>query len=459
MKILKTILFWSTITILGFSFFSFSYVGFHTFMMADDYCWFAVLKRHDFLTSLINAYTKVAAFGGNRFSAMLIAGLSSHIGSKVIPIFPLLTFTGLLSAFTFSIKQILDYFRIAPRKVYVFTAALFFLFIFLYTSPAPFQNRYWFAGILTYTFPIILFSLLIGLIFLYINNGRRDWKLSLLVFLVSMLAMGFSETCAAAFFVFLIFMLFLLAFDRLRRRIGLFLVSCLGCITGLALLFFSPAAHLRLSSQPKSIFNPLEILLTSLDFSIDFLKLSIMGLFIPLIVSAIAFIAVGFLHFRSQKVKLSKKHLFIISIISIFWTFLVITASMSPTVFSFGSYLNVRSQIVPMFFLILEISALAFIFGAYLSQKNFPIIVFGYFPIILALTYVFRGSIISLDYAASLSQNQEIWKTRDLQIRESVSMGIDDVIVRRIDRIEQVMDFNPSCFMEYYQLDNLDYLN
>lgn len=459
MKIFKTALFFSTIAILGFSFFSFSYIGFHTFMMADDYCWFAVLKRYDLFTSLINAYTKVAAFGGNRFSAMLIAGLSSHIGSKVIPIFPLLTFTGLLFALTFSMRQILDYFRITPRKVYVFAAAIFFLFIFLYTSPAPFQNRYWFAGILTYTFPFILFFLLIGLIFLYINNGKSDWKLSLLIFLVSILTMGFSETCAAAYFVFMIFMFCLLAFDHQRRRVGLFLISCLGCITGLALLFFSPAAHLRLSSQPKSIFHPVEILITSLDFSLDFLGLSIKGIFIPLIISAIAFIAIGFLHFRSQKLKLPKNYFLIIPIVSFFCTFFVITASMSPTVFSFGSYLNVRSQIVPMFFLILGISTIAYISGSYLSQINFPSITIGYIPIILALIYVFRGSLISLDYAASLSQNQEIWETRDLQIRESVSMGIDDVIVRRIDRIENVMDFNPSCFMEYYQLDNLDYLN
>lgn len=459
MKKFKTILFFLILAILGFAFFSFSFVGFNTFMMADDYCWFAVLKRHDFFTSLFNAYTKIAAFGGNRFSAMLIAGLSSRIGSKVIPIFPFFTFLGLLFGFTFSIKQILDNLKITPRRVDIYAAALFILFIFLYTSPAPFQNRYWFAGILTYTFPFILFSFLIGLIFLYINKGIHNWKLSILIFLISILTMGFSETCAAAFLVFLTVMFILLAFDPQRRRIGLFLISFLGCLIGLALLFFSPAAHLRLSSQPKSIFNPGLIILTSLDFSFDFIKLSLMGIINPLIVSAIAFIALGFLHFRSQKVKLSMKHMLIISIITIIWTFLIITAAMSPTVFSFGSYLNLRSQIVPLFFLILGISTISYVSGGYLSQFNTPYFLIGFIPIVIVATYVFRGSLIVLNDATSLSQNQEIWETRDSQVREEVSQGIDDVIIRRIDHIEDVMDFNPTCFMEYYRLDNLDYLN
>ncbi len=463
MKILKSISLVFAFLVLSFSFFCYSFVGFHTFMMADDYCYFSILQRYDFFSSQISAYTSTAIFAGNRFAATLLSGLVSYIGSKAIPYFPMLTFIGLILTFAFSYKQIVSYFRISTENIIPSFSALFFLFIFLYTAPTPFQNRYWFSGIVAYTFPFIFLMLSIGLIFLSLKKNGEDWKLSMLIFFISLFAMGFSETCAAAFFVFIIFIFLFLTLYCNERNLKPFFISSVGCMIGLALLILSPSAQLRLSSTSSNHINPLfkfiAILLTSLDFSFDFIRLNIIGLYVPLIICGLTFFAVGYFHFQNQKIMISKNNLLVTIAGSILCTFLVIAASMAPTVFKFNSYLNPRSQNVPMFFLILGLSTIAYVSGGYLSQKKLNFVSIGYILLLVVSIYVIRCSIINIGFTEILSPAQNQWALRDLQIRAAVSIGVDNLSIHRIDRIEKVTDFNPICFLEYYHLEYVDYLN
>ena len=457
----KKIVFTFTLLLFVLSLVCFGFVSKHTLMMADDYCYFSFLSRQNFFTAQLQSYTSATIYAGNRFSASLVSGLAGKIGSPVIPLFPIFTYLCLLASFFFLFNQWSRSCGQNPNVTQSVLSSAVFLFFLLYLSPARFQNRYWFSGIIAYTLPLAVFCTLLAVLFVSAQKHERNIAHSAGVFVLSLLSAGFSETSAAAFLTCLsLILLYLLTCCRKQISPNL-LLAYAGMVIGIALMIFSPSAHLRVDNlQPTGIeqtTQPLRLIARSLLFSFDYVRYTISGYILPFGIFALTFAALGYIQPQRQIQSLSNSKLILLGLFSILSTFAVIAASMAPTVYAFSAYPNPRSQLICLFFLLAGIAMLMNLSGTYLTKRTTRIRSIALLLVFLSGFYALRGGSLELPYRHELQQRQQIWVERDTQIRNQINAGQTTVSVRGIDSIETISDFNPPCFEQYYQINKMQF--
>ncbi|NPV86597.1 MAG: hypothetical protein HPY45_11395 [Anaerolineae bacterium] len=459
----KKIVFAFTLLLFTLSLVCFGFVSLHTLMMADDYCYFGFLSRQNFFAAQLQSYTSATIYAGNRFAASLVSGLAGKIGNPVIPLFPIFTYLCLLTSFFFLFNQWSRSRGQNPNATHSALSSAVFFFFLLYLSPAHFQNRYWFSGIIAYTLPLAVFCTLLALLLAPAQKHRRSIARSAGIFTLSLLSAGFSETSAAAFLACLsLILLYMLI--RCRKQISLdLLLAYVGMIIGTALMILSPSAYIRVDNlQPTGIeqtTQPLKLITRSLIFSFDFIYYTISGYILPLSIFTLTSAALGYVQSQGQTQPLSTSKLIFWGLSTIFSTFIIIAASMAPTIYAFSAYPNPRSQLICLFFLLAGIAVLMNLCGTYLTNHTRRIQPVALLLVLISGVYALRGGILELPYRYELQQRQQIWMERDAQIRNQINAGQTTVSARGIDRIETISDFNPPCFEQYYQINKIQLLD
>ncbi len=452
----KKIIFSGLLVVFLLSLSGYSYVGFSSLMMADDYCFLSVLGEDGFLKSQIDTYTNIVVIAGNRYAATVTISILGYFGEKLITIFPLIMISSLFFSFTFVIYQIYQYFL--DRKEILLSAvmAAFLTNILLYIAPSHFQNIYWYSGVITYTTPLVVFVFLIGVFFYSLRVARKPAWIFVLMVVLAFLSAGYSETAAVAFFacVSLLFA-FLILFEKREKFHSWKFTPIIGITIGLVLLIISPAGRTRASSTNSvditQFENGLWILTTSFRFGFDIIKYKLSGFILPMIVSMIGFASFGYLARGKQEIapRFAWKQI-LTNIYIILTTYFIVAASVSPSVFAFSTFPNLRSRMVGTFFLLVGVGLIAFYSGYHFPPRSKIIRAGSLAALICISVYVLRASWIEQSYKTELQNRRDQWIIRNELVEQSVLANEKQVTVFGIDSIETVEDFNPVCFRKYY---------
>ena len=433
------------------------YVGFSSLMMADDYCYFSLIKDQTFINAQVEAYTNAIVIAGNRFSATFFSVLASLLGPKFIQYSPMITILSLFFSLFYLFFHALCLFMKYKDRILSAVISAIFVGIILYIAPSRFQNTYWFSGVIAYTTPIITYSLLLGYYFYILRIKKPKLWQFIFLFVLSILSAGFSETSSVSF---LVHFSFLLLFGFYNKNFNLnefkFYLPIMGLFIGMVLLIISPSASLRNSGSnsivASNITNPIELFITSIVFGFDFILSQIKSYTLPITIIIIGMFSIGgFISY--QHLQKTIKNFFIYSIFIFVSTYLTISASMAPQLFAFGAYPNVRSQLIPSFFLLLGISVFCLGFGAFFISKYQKIKSLLIIPILLVTIYLLRASYSELPYKNELQVRKKAWEERNAYILQQAEQGRDEIIIKGVDSIETIMDFNPVCFRDYYHID------
>jgi hypothetical protein len=436
--------------------------GFSTLMMADDYCYFSLTKNSNFFSALIDSYTSAIVIAGNRFSATFFSILVPYVGINFIKFMPFLTVVSLIISISLLVQIILRFFALEPSLTVNLIISLLFAGILFYIVPSQFQNVYWFSGVIAYTTPLFFYTLTLVFYFSMLQKDRYPIWMMIFLILFSFITSGFSETSAVTFLVhILLIILFLISTKSVKVNNPKIYLPIIGLTVGIVLLVISPSAIMRNSGGSGigfGINEPIKLLSTSFSFGFDFIIDQFRSYTLPLIILVIGMICVGGLIEIPKNTTAIKKIAFSI-VFTILSTYIVISASMSPQIFAFGAYPNHRSQIIPLFFLLLGFSFIGIIIGILLYKKINVSKVFLVLPLILISLYMVRAGYSSYSFKNELSGRSLLWDERNSFIMSQVEKGIVDVSIMGVDRIESIMDFNPVCLREFYQIRNIEILN
>lgn len=437
--------------------------GFSSLMMADDYCYFSLLKNYTFFTALSQTYISATVIAGNRFSATFFSMLASLFGTNIIKVGPLISISTFMLALIFMVTKKMELFQVKRNHTLIIVISLTFLGILFYITPSRFQNIYWYSGVIAYTTPLIFYSLLIGLYYSFVKHENKPKFFIPILFVLSMITTGFSETSAIAFLVhFSLIMVLFIFTKKIKAQEPENYIPLIGLIVGVILLIVSPSAISRNSGNENlngfGFIELIKLLTTSFTFGFDFIIDMIKSFSLPIIVLLVGMISLGGLiefPYRHD----SLRSLIIFQIYTFLSTFIIISASMSPQIFAFGAYPNERSQIIPLYFLLLGVSIIGISLGIIIINKlkiNRKSLVF---LLLVISIYLLRAGFTEYSHVDDLSKRSKVWKERNSYIVSQVEKGMVDITIPGIDSIETIMDFNPMCLRDYYQINNIEIIN
>ena len=225
-------------------------LGLYSRYMADDFCVAAVAQAKGLLEAERFWYLSWSG----RYAYVFLIDLASLIGPGITPWLPALLIGLWVMALGWSLRQLAPRYRPAPLAA----GALAIVIVAgtLCAIPNIAQSLDWRNSSLTYTAPLIVGSLLAGVVLRQSANPDRrlrDWPLPLLLILgLAFLAGGFSEVYSALQLVFLGLGLVAAGIVGAKRgqwRVGLpWLDGVLGSGAALAVIALAPGTHARQST-------------------------------------------------------------------------------------------------------------------------------------------------------------------------------------------------------------------
>ena len=147
----------------------FAYLGTFSRYSADDYCFTRTLDQSSNILSATKAwYVKTS----NRYTTMLLVGVSEWFGRAAIRYLPALAIIFWLVTLAWVLFRLAEKLRISYPLVSAFTLACLIVFYSILQAPSLYQSLFWRSGMVTYFTPLIAFSYLSG--FLMIEGWRRE---------------------------------------------------------------------------------------------------------------------------------------------------------------------------------------------------------------------------------------------------------------------------------------------
>ena len=228
-------------------------------LSGDDYCFNAVLSQKGFWRMQTYSYFNVSMVSGNRFSQTLfsgLAGLSPTWGNGLLVVSCLVVWvTGLAYLIRWGTKQL----RIKLTLFKAFLLAEGFVCLVLWSTQKLDQSVLWRSAMTAYFMPMVAFTwVLLFIIWAAESKSGKWWKL-IGIFLAAVIGAGFSETGAAVQGGFLGLAMIGVIIQLIRKDSGakkfLFpvLVSILGVLAAVGLLYFSPVTEMRRTGLPDPI--------------------------------------------------------------------------------------------------------------------------------------------------------------------------------------------------------------
>ncbi len=141
-------------------------VGSFARYVADDYCTASIVRTQGFLAAQLHWYTVFSP----RFAFTFVVSLAELAGAAIVPLLPAAALLAWLAALTWTILQFTGP---GARRASLVVAELV-VFATLSTTPDIAQSLYWQTGMLTYSFPLILFTLYVGWVRRSTRRGPSD---------------------------------------------------------------------------------------------------------------------------------------------------------------------------------------------------------------------------------------------------------------------------------------------
>lgn len=459
-------------TALAAGLFVFAYLGIFSRYGADDYCFSRTIFKSD---NIIQATSTWYLNTSNRYTTMLLVGISEWFGRSAISFLPMLAIFLWLVTLTWTLSHVSRKLKFPYPVLSGFVLASAIIFFSILQAPNRYQSLYWRSGMVTYFTPLIAFSYLTGLILTetWRNKPRStaSWIAILAwIWLGFFFAGGLSETTLAiqggALGLSIIAVWFLAAKDQRKKALPMLTTALIASIIALVVVFTAPANTLRIEAfGPSPALT--DVFLYSLIFAWDFIRETFRSLPTPTMMSLFAALSLG-LGLWVEKTPFSSRKTFVLSLIAVpLITYLLIFFSMLPSMYGQHSYPGARSLMATRSIMVTGLLGLGLLIGLGLRMQisNQPINkkLSSFTALLLFLSsayplYATRQTVMPLISMYSSHAGQ--WDQRDALIRQAVEQGDTDLVVTQIDTIDGVQEYKEHnwvsrCAAEFYGLNTL----
>ncbi len=439
----------------------YSYQGWFTRYMADDYC-NADMFSSNVIDGLLNRY--VSGFGGNRYSNIWLVGVSEFLGGiKTIPYLPvfhiLLWVVGLIWVMT-EVKKILKADWSFAMTSFLGLSLAFFTLI---QAPNLYQIVYWRSSMSTHFAPVVYGTLLIA----YLLNQTQKaalQKLPLLPYLVAFISAflvgGFSEPADAVQVTILILVIAAVWFwgqtptrGRILKLLGWTLAAAL---LSLVVMSVSPANSRRLGNDPPGL---MLLIHDSFLYGLIFIQKTINELPLPTFISILAPALLMGMYAKVELSKTQKRNLWLIMFAVLLIMYLLIVASFSPSVLGQGypvERVRFYARLIMTLGLMFDGALLGMLFSQKLTHPVLQWMMLGMF-FATAVIYPLRSVVTAYHELPAYRARAKDWDTRDALIRDEKAQGQTKLIVIQYDGVYSTKELDTfpthwvnKCAAKYY---------
>ena len=426
----------------------YAYAGLFMRYSGDDYNYGAYLTQNGVIGGVAYAYTHIEGIQGDRFSTTIFALLASLLPPRGNGLLPLLALILWVCCLYLIFKELMRDFTGKIFGILAIMSSSFLVLITLYTTPDHVESLFWRSGLLPYLAPIIFILILAIMITRAFKESQPITKRLLLLFLVSLMTGGFSETGIAVQMSLLFFwFIFNLISNTPNKkwRLQVIFTAIVGGVSALVVMFLSPAIHWEISDS-NFIQNFWKALSLSIYHANDFIQCSIQCLPLPNIVIALfALISAIFTYDELEARGVINFHnVGFVLMGTIIVAYVSIVSSMVPSAFIRNVYPNPRCIILPKAVLNFSLFVLAYVAFVgmihILGGKKMS----GTVPVCFALILCMGIGIYSLRAGTKIFPDilryktwAHQWDIRDAYIREMAAQGEDEIHVPQIEKIIQ----------------------
>jgi ABC-type multidrug transport system fused ATPase/permease subunit len=439
----------------------YSYQGWFTRYMADDYC-NAVLFSKDAAGGLVDRY--LTGFGGNRYSNIWLVGISEFLGGlKSIPYLPvihiMLWVAGLIWVMT-EVKKLLK-----ADWSFAMTAfwGLSIGFFALIQAPNLYQIVYWRSSMTTHFAPVVYGTLLIAYLINQANKAalqELSFSAYVIAFVTAFIVGGFSEPADAVQVTVLVLAIAAVWFwgqNPTRNRILKLLGWTLGAaLLSLVVMSISPANSRRLGDNTPGLAL---LIHDSFLYGLIFIQKTLSELPLPTFISILTPALLMGLYFKAELSKTQKRNLWIVIIAILFLMYLLIVASFSPSVLGQGYPVD-RVRFYARLIMTLSLMFDGALLGALFSRRlSHPVLQWAMLAVFFAagVVYPLRAVVTAYHQLPAYYARAEAWDKRDAIIRDLKAQGQTQLIVEQFDGVYSTkeLDTYPThwvnkCAAKYY---------
>ena len=447
----------------GFVVALYSYLGYFSRFIADDFCSFNDARRFKLLRYIWHWYNN----WGGRYSSIATDNLLDKIGVdglRFVPLVVLLLWTFAISA---ACRKLLQ--KTVANDISIWASMSFgvlIIFVTVSTSPGVETALYWWSGMRTYVPPLI--SLTLHLAFLFwamdrASGGKQMLSFSLFSFLLALFSGGYNETFTVVQFLFFLeVMILCVALGRMRFADRLFRLpasAVAGSALALAIMIVSPGAARRQTFFPPNPDLMTILKITSTGYP-DYLFQLFGSLDNILAYVALVVMATWIGTHTKTTAGLSGKVLFSISLASSVFLSL---AAILPSVYGLGKMPAQRTLIVTTYIVVLGLASAGLMIGRQLTRST------SFIKPRYLHTGLFLLVLISIPSAAwvtfgTVYEKREIyasfareWDELDSRIKQASQRGDESITIpvlqgwMRADHPNENPKFWATrCYSDYY---------
>jgi hypothetical protein len=417
----------------------FAYLGTFTRLSADDFCHAGDVKNTDFASYFLNWYLGYTG----RYLYIAITGLVGLGGVPLTSLLPVIIITLFFLSLAWSILPLFHYVNWRAPLLSSFIGSGFVLFFLMNSIPNLYRSVYWNNGSINYTLPLIAFTIEFGLI-ARVWGKRNRIAAAIPLFLMSMIAGGFTETFSAMQVVFYIIASLWLVKDKSQsgRWLRNYILICLaGAILALLIVGSAPGNAGRIKEQALTptpfLVLPFVVLRSTLVIVYRYLNSSMLEIaptiIIPFLLSFV-FTPNFKVGIPSAVKQLWNEPWFQSIVFTCSFVLALILAAATPTSFIQGEPPQDYAIILPVFFIIIGISLvmgiLGIVFREYLShhqhftagQNTRFALLLALFLICIAVGASVYQTVLSIpDYQHYAQQ----WDLRNQELIRLADTGVD----------------------------------
>lgn len=465
------------VAILAVPLIAYAYMGSFMRYSGDDYCYAWILRQNGFWKAQVVSYLQVSTYNGNRYSLTFFSGLADLLGPLSSGMLPGLAVLLLVVGLALALWQVSKWAFISTSWLSIILVSEFLSLMILSQAPDLYQILYWRTAMLTYLAPLIANTYLLALILWQARVSRPNWSVAALIFILAILAGGFSETGFALQLTYLV-MLSVGAVGLLRRKsfVGWWAfwvcsAALLGTLLAGLMLAISPTNLERVAGLPPRP-DFVSLIQSTLENIRIFSVITLKNLFLSTLIGFILPCGLGVIFYarHSTQNKQGLTILFIKIGLVFILGFLLLCACFMPSAYIQSSYPGLRALIAARFVMVLIIALTGWLVGQVAVRllgsvlvNTHPLLVVSVSIILLAGFSISTTIPIILSDQAKFQRWARLWDVRDLEIRTASKKNAKNIDVMQLDHIiPDVGELSPDpeywynrCAAGYYEIDSI----
>ncbi len=467
--------------VLAFPLFGYGYLGGFTRYVADDYCSSRTLAQHGFWGSQVWSYRN---HSGRFFSYFVTIAAEFFGKQRIVPFVAAILLISWLVVMTWTVWRLVK--LLGWRHGFLGSIVLseLFLFAMLRTGPDPGQSFFWETGAFTYTLPIILLTLYLGLLFYYVRDQPRGTRQTLILWLAgatSFCAAASSETNAAVQCIGFLAAILICKWGRsvgesMRRCLPVLHFGFWGALVSSLVVVLAPGNAVREGKQRKvaAALPFVTVVVKSLVGSVVF----VLHFLHHCPVAAVAVLGVPAIMIWMEKstppLQMPWRTAAGACLLAGACSFVLIFVSIFPGVFALSDLPPKRAEFIPHWIMLATLLCAGAALGS--AAKRWRVVTPGLFLtlatsaliLLLTLPWVLKSTWSTMAYAHESRLYAAEWDVEDAHIRQLKALGGPNIVLPWDARIASggnvqgldSLSANPTfwvnkCMAEYYGVQSI----